>query len=39
MTKLANKTALEYAILEGDNPVYEVNMSFSKRVGLLELEV
>lgn len=39
MAKLTSKTALERAILEGDNPVCEVNMLFSKRVGLLELEV
>ena len=39
MAKSTSKSPLECGISEGDNPVYEVDMLFSKRVGPLELEV
>ena len=33
MAKLSRRSCLERRILEGDNPVSEDNMLFSKRVG------
>lgn len=39
MAKLLIQTLLECETIEGDSPVEVSNMSFLKRVGLLELEV
>jgi len=39
MTKSMNQSSLERDTLEGDSPVDEVDMLFSKRVGPPELEV
>ncbi len=39
MSKFLSQSFLERNTLEGDSPVDEENMMFSKRVGLLELEV
>ena len=39
MPKFSNQTSLERETLEGDSPVDEENMVFSKRVGLPGLEV
>ena len=39
MSKFSSQSFLERNALEGDSPVDEENMMFSKRVGLPELEV
>ena len=39
MSKSLNQTLLESKALEGDSPVDEEDMMFSKRVGLPGLEV